>query len=75
MTATIDVYGGVALFATNDNFHPRTLPKSKDLDPKVLRSTDVCLLKCLQKIGASRDRICSALLISNEEYDYIVARL
>jgi hypothetical protein len=74
MTAKIDVYQGVDLFASNDNVHRQAASQSERVDPKVLLSTDMGLFHCLRKLGTSRERVCSALQISNEEYDYIAAK-
>jgi hypothetical protein len=74
MPARIDYYQGVDLFASNDNVYTRSTSQSTGVDHKVLPSIDVGLFCCLRKLGTPRDRVCSALQISNEEYDYIAAR-
>jgi hypothetical protein len=42
-----------------------------DIDPMTLARLDVGLFRCLQNLGTSRARICSALCLSFDEYDYI----
>jgi len=71
MKATIKSYEGVGLFAANDYARPDADQKLKSVDPKVLLSIDVSLFRCLRKLGTSQERICSALLISNAEYEYV----
>jgi hypothetical protein len=73
MAVKIDTYEGIGLFARNDNSHARVEPRPRRIDPRVPFSIDVSLFCCLRKLGASRDRICSALLISYEEYEDLIA--
>ena len=42
------------------------------IDPMTLEELDIGLLRCLQNLGTSRQRICSALCLSYAEYDYIL---
>lgn len=44
---------------------------SRAIDPRVLLSVDASLFRCLRKLGTSRERICAALLLSYDEYDYV----
>ncbi len=73
MSANIEAYDGIGLFAANDNNHPRAGVEAPAIDPRVLLSLDIALFRCLRRLGTSRDRVCSALLISNAEYDYVDA--
>ena len=41
------------------------------IDPMTLATLDIGLFKCLQNLGTSRQRVCSALCLSYAEYDYI----
>ena len=41
------------------------------IDPRVLLGVDASLFRCLRKLGTSRERICAALLLSYDEYDYV----
>lgn len=41
------------------------------IDPRVLLHVDASLFRCLRKLGTSRERICAALLLSYEEFDYV----
>ncbi len=75
MSATIEAYEGVSLFAANDNNHPEASNPAGDINPRGLLSLDVSLFRCLRRLGTSRDRICSALLISTNEYDYVDAMI
>ena len=43
-----------------------------DTDPLILARLDVGLLKCLQNLGTSKQRICSALCLSYSEYDSVL---
>lgn len=43
-----------------------------DIDPLILARLDVGLLKCLQNLGTSKQRICSALCLSYSEYDSVL---
>ncbi len=45
------------------------------IDPMTLAEFDIGLFKCLQNIGTSRQRACSALCLSYAEYDYISEQL
>jgi len=42
-----------------------------DIDPMTLAKLDIGLFRCLQNLGTSQQRICSALCLSYAEYDYI----
>ncbi len=75
MSANTSVYRGVGLFAANDNNHPQAGKEVSSVDPRVLLSLDIALFRCLRRLGTSRDRICSALLISGAEYDYVDAMI
>ena len=75
MSANPSVYPGVGLFAANDNNHPQAGRELSAVDPRVLLSLDVALFRCLRRLGTSRDRICAALLIRNDEYDYVNAMI
>ena len=75
MSATIKEYDGIGLFAANDNNHPAAGVEAPAIDPRVLLSLDVALFRCLRRLGTSRDRVCSALLISDAEYDYVNAMI
>jgi hypothetical protein len=75
MSATIREYDGIGLFAANDNNHPAAVNGSTTVDPRVLLSLDVALFRCLRRLGTSRDRVCAALLISSDEYDYVNAMI
>ena len=75
MSVSIEAYDGVGLFAANDNNHPAAEKNSAVIDPRVLLSLDVALFRCLRRLGTSRDRVCSALLISSAEYDYVDAMI
>lgn len=41
------------------------------IDPTTLACLDFGLFKSLCKLGVSRERVCSALCISYEDFDYI----
>ena len=73
MSATIDVYQGFSLFASNDNSHAQLEAgvATDSPEPAAQPAIDMGLLRCLLKLGKSRERICSALLISGEEFDRI----
>ena len=45
------------------------------IDPMTLAILDIGLFNCLQNIGTSRERVCSALCLSYAEYDYILEQL
>jgi hypothetical protein len=45
------------------------------IDPMTLATLDIGLFKCLQNLGTSRQRACSALCLSYAEYDYISGQL
>ena len=75
MSVSIEAYDGVGLFAANDNNHPAAGGEVPAIDPRVLLSLDVALFRCLRRLGTSRDRVCAALLISNDEYDYVNAMI
>ena len=42
------------------------------IDPMILARLDLGLLKCLQNLGTSKQRICSALCLSYAEYDGVL---
>ncbi len=46
----------------------------QEIDPKTLAYLDFGLFKQLCKLGTSKDRICSVLSLSSNDYEYI-ARL
>lgn len=75
MNFQIEPYQGAGLFAANDNASPQAAVRLKSIDPRTLLSIDVALLRCLRKLETPRDRICSALLLSQAEYDYICEML
>ncbi|MEH6517200.1 MAG: hypothetical protein V7742_10970 [Halioglobus sp.] len=45
--------------------------KGNSIDPMTLAYLNFGLFKSLCKLGVSRERICSALTISYDEFDYI----
>ena len=49
--------------------------ENTEIDPMTLASLDIGLYEALEKIGTSRQRICSALWLSYAEYDYISSHL
>ena len=75
MSVSIEAYDGIGLFAANDNNHPAVGNEPESVEPRVLLSLDVALFRCLRRLGTSRDRVCAALLISNDEYDYVNAMI
>ena len=75
MSVVIEEYDGTGLFAVNDNNHPAAGNETPAVDPRVLLSLDVALFRCLRRLGTSRDRVCSTLLISDAEYDYVNAMI
>ncbi len=75
MSVSIEAYDGIGVFAANDNNHPAAGNEPTSVDPRVLLSLDVALFRCLRRLGTSRDRVCSALLISGAEYDYVDAMI
>jgi len=41
------------------------------IDPMILARLDIGLFRCLQNLGTSKQRICSALCLSYTEYDCV----
>ena len=41
------------------------------IDPMILARLDIGLFRCLQNLGTSKQRICSALCLSYAEYDCV----
>jgi hypothetical protein len=81
-----DNYCGFAMQKTLDNTRPESEisgalnagaidHNGTVIDPMTLATLDIGLFKCLENIGTSRQRVCSALFLSYAEYDYISRHL
>lgn len=44
----------------------------RGIDPMTLVMLNFCLFRSLYSMGTSRERICSSLLLNDDEFDYIV---
>ena len=52
-----------------------TSTETPAISPRILARLDTGLFECLRKLGTSRQRICSALCLSDAEYEEIVKLL